>query len=209
MADKVLSEKTQKTHILVESAVMIALATVLSFIKVYEAPFGGSVTLLSMAPIVLLSIRRGIRVGLPGAFVYSVLQLLLGISNVAWVPTAEGIVLCVLFDYLVPFTLLGLGGIFRNVRFSENRAFNSAASAVLGTLLVVLLRFLCHIVSGVAVWYALDLEWYADDPAHIVHQYGAWMFSLIYNGAYMLPEIVETVVGVPILNAALSKFKIR
>lgn len=206
MADKVLSEKT---HILVESAVMIALATVLSCVKVYDAPFGGSVTLLSMAPIVLLSIRRGIRVGLPGAFVYSVLQLLLGIGNVAWVPTAGGIVLCVLFDYLAPFTLLGLGGIFRNVRFSENRAFNSAASAVLGTLLVVLLRFFCHIVSGVAVWYALDLEWYADDPSHIVHQYGAWMFSLIYNGTYMLPEIVETVVGVPILNAALAKFKIR
>ena len=77
--------------------------------------------------------------------------------------------------------------------------------AVLGTLLVTLLRFACHIVSGAVIWYALDLEWYADDPDHIVHKYGAWMFSTIYNGTFMLPEIIETVIGVPLLTKALSK----
>ena len=78
-------------------------------------------------------------------------------------------------------------------------------AAVLGTLLVTLLRFACHILSGAVIWYALDLEWYADDPDHIVHKYGAWMFSTIYNGTFMLPEIIETVIGVPLLTKALSK----
>lgn len=216
--------RNKKVRILVECAVMVALATVLSLIKVYEAPFGGSVTLLSMAPIIILSMRHGIKVGLSGAFVYSVMQLILGISSVAWVPTADGIILCILFDYLIPFTLLGLGGMFRNVPFLQGitlpqkkfipqklrgKTYPIPLYAILGTLVVVLLRFLCHIVSGAVIWYALDLEWYADDPTHIVHKYGAWMFSLVYNATFMIPEIIETVIGVPILTAALRRFKIR
>jgi len=199
------NEKTRSVHILAESAIMIALATVLSLVKVYEAPYGGSVTLLSMAPIIILSMRRGVKTGLAAGFVHSLIQLLLGLNNVAWVPTPGGIVLCVLFDYILPFTLLGLGGCFRNVRFSKNDTANLFIAAVLGTLLVTVLRYVCHIVSGVAVWYALDLEWYADDPDHIVNKYGPWMFSAIYNGTFMLPEIIETVVGVPLLTKALSK----
>lgn len=216
--------RNKKVRILVECAVMVALATVLSLIKVYEAPFGGSVTLLSMAPIIILSMRHGVKVGLSGAFVYSVLQLILGISSVAWVPTVGGIILCILFDYLIPFTLLGLGGMFRNVSFLQNITFpdkrimpaklrgktvSIPLYAILGTLIVLLLRFLCHIVSGAVIWYALDLQWYADDPTHIVHKYGAWMFSLVYNSTFMIPEILETLIGVPLLTAALKKFKIR
>ncbi len=163
------NEKNRSVHILAESAIMIALATVLSMIKVYEAPYGGSVTLLSMAPIIILSMRRGVKTGLVAGFVHSLIQLLLGLNNVAWVPTPGGIVLCILFDYILPFTLLGLGGCFRNVRFCKNDTANLMVAAVLGTLLVTLLRFACHIVSGAVIWYALDLEWYAADPDHIVH----------------------------------------
>jgi len=199
------NEKSRSVHVLAESAIMIAMATVLSLVKVYEAPYGGSVTLLSMAPIIILSMRRGVKTGLVAGFVHSLIQLLLGLNNVAWVPTPGGIVLCVLFDYILPFTLLGLGGCFRNVRFSKNDTANLIIAAALGTLLVTVLRYVCHIVSGVAVWYALDLEWYADDPDHIVNKYGPWMFSAIYNGTFMLPEIIETVVGVPLLTKALSK----
>lgn len=202
------NEKNRSVHILAESAIMIALATVLSMIKVYEAPYGGSVTLLSMAPIIILSMRRGVKTGLVAGFVHSLIQLLLGLNNVAWVPTPGGIVLCILFDYILPFTLLGLGGCFRNVRFCKNDTANLVVAAVLGTLLVTLLRFACHIVSGAVIWYALDLEWYADDPDHIVFRYGPWMFSVIYNGGYMLPETIATVVGTPILTKALSKVKI-
>lgn len=195
------------THTLAECAMMVALGTVLSLIKLYDAPFGGSVTLLSMAPIIFVSFRHGIGVGLGAGFVYSVLQLILGLSSVAWVPDIMGKFLCVILDYLLPFTLLGLGGIFRNVRFSKNERTNNCIAAFLGTLLVTLLRFACHILSGVVIWYALDLEWYADDPSHIVNRYSSWIFSLIYNGGYMLPEIIETCIGVPLLIPAVMRIK--
>ena len=200
--------RLQKIILLAESAMMVALGTVLSLIKVYEAPFGGSVTLLSMAPIIILSLRRGVKVGLPAAFVYSVMQLILGIGNVAWVPSAGGRILCILFDYILAFTVLGLAGFAVKIPFSSNDKTNLWIGAVIGTLVVVLLRFACHIVSGAVIWYALDLDWYADDPGHIVHQYGAWLFSVVYNGGFMVPEIIETMVGVPVLTRALAKFRV-
>lgn len=203
MANK-MSEKTQ---ILTESAIMIALATVLSLLKIWEAPYGGSVTIVSMAPIIILSLRRGVKTGLLAGFAHSLIQLLLGLNNVAWIPDAGGIVVCILTDYLIPFTVLGLGGCFRNVKFTGNDKTNMIIAAILGTLLVTLLRYLSHIVSGAVIWYALDLEWYADDPTHIVHQYGAWLFSVIYNGGYMVPEIITTTIATPILYAALPKAK--
>ena len=192
-----------------ESAIMIALATVLSFIKVYEAPFGGSVTLLSMAPIIILGLRNGAGVGLAAGFVHSVLQLVFGLANVAWVPDMLGKILCVLFDYILPFTVLGLAGIFRGFAGVKPARKRMIAVGVIAALTVSLLRFACHIVSGAVIWHALDLEWYADDPTHIVHLYGKWIFSLVYNGGYMIPEIIETVIGVPVLYAALSKVKVK
>lgn len=201
------NKTSEKVRVLTESAIMIALATVLSMFKVWEAPYGGSVTVLSMAPIIILSLRRGVKTGLLAGFVHSLIQLILGLNNVAWVPGAMGIVVCILTDYILPFTLLGLGGCFRNVKFTEDSKRNLVIAAVLGTLLVTVLRFLCHIVSGAVIWYALDLEWYADDPSHIVHQYGAWMFSVIYNAGYMVPEIITTTVGTPILAGALERVR--
>ncbi len=201
------NKTSEKVRILTESAIMVALATVLSLFKIWEAPYGGSVTVLSMCPIIILSLRRGVKTGLTAGFVHSVIQLLLGLNNVAWIPDAVGIVVCILTDYILPFTLLGLAGCLRNVPFTKNSKTNLVIAAVLGTLLVTLLRYLCHIVSGAVIWYALDLEWYADDPTHIVHQYGAWMFSIIYNGGFMIPEIITHTVATPILATALSRVK--
>lgn len=207
MTQEKFLKRESRLRILTESAIMIALATVLSMIKVYEAPFGGSVTLLSMAPIIVLSMRRGVKVGVAAGFVHSIIQLVLGISNVGWVPDLGGKVLCILLDYILPFTALGFGGMFRGIKFTKNERTNVVIQALLGTLIVTLFRFACHILSGVVIWYSLDLEWYADDPTHIVNKYGKWLFSIIYNGSFMLPEIIETVIGVPILSAALARVK--
>lgn len=200
-------KSSERLHILTESAIMIALSAVLSLIKIYEAPFGGSITLISMAPIVILSLHRGVGVGLSAGAVEGVIQLFLGLGNVGWVPSIQGKILCILFDYIVPFTILGFGGMFRNVKFSDNSSKSAVAAAVLGALTVTLLRYLCHIVSGVAVWYALDLEWYADDPAHIVNRYSKWLFSAIYNGSFMLPEIALTTISVPVISMRIMKRK--
>lgn len=201
------SKSKNSIHLLVECAMMVALATVLSLIKVYDSPYGGSITLLSMAPVILISFRRGVGPGLVTGLVYSVIQLLLGLNNVAWVPDLGGKVLCILFDYIIPFTALGFAGIFRKIKFSSNEKKNLVIAAIIGTLVVTIFRYVCHIFSGVVVWYALDLEWYADDPEHIVNKYSAFVFAAIYNGIFMVPEIIETTVGVPLLAPVIDKIK--
>lgn len=200
-----MTNNVSRTRILTECAIMVALASVLSMVKLWQSPYGGSVTCLSMVPIILLSLRRGVKTGLLAGFAHGIIQLLLGLSNLTWIPSPGGIVLCALTDYILPFTLLGLGGLFRNCRFSRKENTNLMIGAVLGALLVTLLRYLSHIVSGAVIWYSLDLEWYADDASHIVNQYGAWAFSVIYNGIYMVPEILATTVATPLLAGALKR----
>lgn len=204
-----MSENTKPSRgrLIAEGAVMVALATVLSLVKVWQSPYGGSVTILSMAPIILLSVRRGVKVGLFAGLAHGLIQLIFGLSNIAWIPTPAGIAIGCLADYILPFTLLGLGGCFRNIRFSKNRTANLILTTALGALLVTVLRYVCHLFTGVVVWYALDLEWYADDPTHIVNLYGPWLFSLVYNGIYMIPEIIATTVVTPILAKALDTVK--
>ena len=103
------NERKEEILSLVEGAMMIALATALSFVKIVKFPWGGAITLLSMLPIVLYSIRRGVVKGLAVSFTYAVLQMMLGIAEVAgWGLTPALLIGCLLLDYLVPFTLIGL-----------------------------------------------------------------------------------------------------
>lgn len=191
-----------RVHLLAESAIMVALASVLSMIKLWQSPYGGSVTLLSMAPIILLSLRHGVKVGLLAGLAYSLVQLLQGLGNLAWIPTPLGIILCALLDYILPFTLLGLGGIFSG-KLGKNPVLCGGA----GAFLVSVIRYVCHVVAGAVIWYELDLQWYAYDPTHIVNLYGPWMFSIIYSAIYMVPEIIATTFGTSILHKALSKIQ--
>ena len=96
-----MSKTYSKTRILVECALMIAIGTVLSNIKFFTLPNGGSVTLLSMLPFVLVSFRHGVKWGLFTGFVNGCLQMLLGF----WAPPTPTFLYFlgeVLLDYLVP-----------------------------------------------------------------------------------------------------------
>ena len=95
-----MSKTYSKTRILVECALMIAIGTVLSNIKFFTLPNGGSVTLLSMLPFVLVSFRHGVKWGLFTGFVNGCLQMLLGF----WAPPTPTFLYFlgeVLLDYLV------------------------------------------------------------------------------------------------------------
>ena len=95
--------KKEQIHAMTEAAVMVAMATVLSLIKFNKLPFGGSVTLLSMFPIIVYSIRRGIGKGVFAGFVYAVLQLILDIGEImTWGLTPGVLVACFFMDYLIP-----------------------------------------------------------------------------------------------------------
>lgn len=168
--------KTNSIHKLTMSAVMIALATVLSLVTIFKMPLGGSVTLFSMLPVCLLSIMYGCRWGFLCAFVYSLAQLAMGIGAVAgWGLTPAAFVGCVVFDYILAFTALGIAGAFRK---------HGVPGYIAGIALAVFLRLVSHFISGTiffASW--APAGW---DPV---------LYSIAYNGAYMLPEFAFTVLG--------------
>ncbi len=114
-------------------SVMLALSAVLHMIRLYHFPQGGSVTLGSMVPLLLVSYRYGAGVGALAGFMYGIINLLQDPFIMHPVQ--------VLFDYPLPFMAMGLAGLLKD------RAILGAAAAFLG-------RFCCHFVSGVAFFAA-------------------------------------------------------
>lgn len=185
-----------KTKTLVECAILVALSAVLSMVKVFQLPWGGSITLLSMLPVTLISIRHGIKTGLFSAFVYAVIQLVFGImfdGLLGWGLTAGMLVACILLDYIVAFTVLGLAGIFAN---------KGLGGVIGGTALAIALRFASHVLSGVYVFASAGKLWEGFETTN------TWLYSVVYNGCYMLPEMVFTIIGAAILYPALKYRKI-
>ena len=163
--------ENKKTLALVESAVMIALASVLSLLKLAELPAGGSVTFASMLPIVLVSYRHGAKYGLAAGTVYGVIQQILGLRTLSYVTGFVSVLAVILLDYVIAFAVLGLGGVFRKSGMRQSLALISGAA------LASVLRFLCHVISGATVWAGLSI------PTSAV-----LVGSLAYNATYMIPE---------------------
>ena len=130
---------------LTESAVFIAIATVLSFLKI-DLPFGGGVTIVSMLPLVIISHRWGWKWGVFTAFVFSVLQLLFGMKNVGYATTFLTAVGIILLDYIIAFTVIGFSGIF------DKACGKTRKSVCIGIAVTFSLRFVCHFISGVWIW---------------------------------------------------------
>ncbi len=178
--------KNQKLLALVEGAIMVALATILSFIPIFKLPWGGSVTLLSMLPIIIFSIRRGVNMGFIASFAYSLIQFVQGIADglFGWGLTPVALVACIILDYIFAFTILGIAGIFGNKKFGN---------MIAGTVLAIALRYVSHVISGAAVFHSAGMIWEAFSTEN------EWLYSIIYNGCYMLPELILTVVFAIIL----------
>ena len=204
-----------KTKRLTESAMLIAVAIVLELVSkmfIPEMPFGGQVTLVSMLPIVLISYRHGVRWGLVAGLGYALIEMLIGAKTVAaaFQPGYFGdgtmlfkaLIMCAL-DYLAAFTALGLGGAFRN-RFEK-----SGAALCCGSILALSVRYVCHIASGY-ILFAGWAEWFFTQEgfpawgASLVESLSPGMlgfvYSLVYNGMYMVPEILLTAVVAVILS---------
>ena len=112
---------------LTECSLMIALATVLSTFPLFEMPYGGSITLASFVPIVVIAYRHGIKTGLATASVAAVIQMLLGLKNFSYFTTWQSIVALAIFDYVIAFAIFGLAGIFRKTFKSQPLAVVSGA----------------------------------------------------------------------------------
>lgn len=175
---------------LVESALMIAVATVLSLIKI-DLPFGGGVTIVSMLPLILISHRYGWKWGVLTAFVYSIAQLLLGLDNVAYAENFLMGVGIVMLDYVVAYTVIGLSGVFGKQFWS----------VLVGVAVTFTLRFLCHLVTGAWIWGVWMPEQFMGMPMT-----NPWFYSFLYNGWYMLFELVCTEIVVSIIYWPLKRY---
>lgn len=167
-----------KTLALTESSVMLALAFILSFIKVVDMPYGGSVTAFSMLPIIIIAYRYRTLWGLVTGFAFSLLQMLMGLGNLSYATSAAAAAAIIILDYIVAFTVCGLGGMFRGL------IKNQPTAIAAGALVAGIFRYICHVISGCTVWAGVSIP-SAD----------GLIYSAGYNATYMIPEILLTVVG--------------
>lgn len=182
-----MQNKKNRTRWLVESALLIALATALNeYTKVIPMPFGGGVTICSMLPLVVLSFRFGPKLGLVSALAFSLLQAVFGMDNVAYATSALMATGIVLLDYIVPYTVIGLAGIF------HKKGRDLRINLVLGIVVTFALRLVCHFITG---WWIWDALW--------PNEFGlpAPLYSIAYNGCYMVGEMVLSSVAAVLLCA--------
>ncbi len=178
---------------LVLSAVMIAIGTVLSLDAFKFGglwAFGGGVTFCSMLPLVMVSYIYGCRWGAFTAFAYSLIQLLQGIDNVQYATSVPMAIAIILLDYVVAYTVIGFAGMFKNV------IKNQIAAVVAGIWVTFFARFVCHFITGWMIWDAL---W--PNSMGLLSP----IYSIYYNGSYMLPEAIITSVVAAILMKMAPK----
>ena len=198
-----------KTKRLTESAMLLAMAIVLELVSkmfIPEMPFGGQITLVSMLPVVLISYRHGVKWGLVSGFAYALIEMVIGAKTVAaaFQPGYFGdaamignaLIMCLL-DYLVAFTVLGIGGCFRN------RIKNPGVSLMCGSIVALSARFAAHVLSGFilfsgwAEWFFTQEgfpAWGASLVASLSPTMLGYVYSLVYNAMYMVPEIILTAI---------------
>ncbi len=175
----------KKTSIraLTETAIMVAIAQVLSYIKLWQMPWGGSVV-LAMVPIILIAVRWGLSYGLLAGFVFGVLQFMFdGGFAIGWQS--------IIGDYLLAFAALGLAGLVHGKKYG----------VFWGTLIGGVARFLVHYVVGATIWAA-----YMPETFFGMTMTTPWFYSLLYNIAYMGPNIIITLVIFALLYKPLKKY---
>ena len=158
-----------------ECAVMVALAVLCSFIKVWEMPQGGSVA-LTMIPLFVISYRRGAFAGIVTGGIYGAISMIF--AGIIYHPMS------ILLDYVLAFALVGLSGFFKK----------TAKGIILGITVGVAGRFLSSLVSGAVLFAEYAPE--GQNP---------WVYSLIYQATYLIPELIISVVVMLIINNKANK----
>lgn len=179
--------KTTKSRVLTESAIMIALSTVLSIMKLAEMPYGGSVTVASALPLAIISYRYGVKTGLFAGIVHATLQLVLGLSALSYATSWQSAVAIIVLDYILAFTFIGVAGIFRKPMK------NQAAALTAGVLLYSAIRYAFHVIAGATVWAGISVPTAA-----------ALAYSFIYNATYMIPETIVLAVATLYIGSVID-----
>ena len=210
-----MSDNFRKIRILTECAIMIALSAVLEFVSksiIPEMTFGGQITIVSMLPVILVAWKYGISKGVITGLLYSAVQLVMGMGTISKMimPSSDeylgsllNIVLMFALDYIIAYTVLGLSAMYKKA------IKNNAVSLALGAFTTLLLRYICHIISGYilfgswAEWFFSQEGFYSWGQTILDTFSGnalALVYSIIYNGFYMIPEIIITTVVAAVIG---------
>lgn len=217
--------KKERIYWLVESAIMLALAIVLEMVSKSIIPkmaFGGQITIVSMLPIVLVGWKYGLGKGIVTGFVYSLAELIIGIADgtitAAFLPPEQdglGIgraILMLFLDYILAYTLIGFGAIYKK------KIKNNSISLSLGAFTVLSFRYISHILSGY-ILYGAWAEWFFTQEGF--YSWGATImdtfsgnalslvYSIVYNGFYMIPEIIITTIVAIVIGKIPQITKIK
>lgn len=178
------TRQKNKTRMLVEGALMVALALVFNAIKIFQLPQGGSIS-IEMLPLFIFALRWGCGPGMLVSFVFGLLEIFID-GAVAWGWQS------LLLDYLVAFTPLGLAGLFRKMK----------GGVYVGPVVAAFVRFIVHFISGITIYRIVA-------PTELFNATftSPWVYSLAYNGSYMLINTVLCVVLLFLLmRTPLKKF---
>ena len=175
--------KRPPVRALTEGAIMVALATALSYLKLFELPQGGSVC-ISMPPIFLSCVRWGWKDGFLASFAYGLLQLIFD-GAYAWGPWS------MLLDYLLAFAVLGVAGFFWKMK----------GGIFVGTVVGCILRFVVHFISGITIYKIYE-------PEELFNQVytNPYLYSAAYNGSYVAIDMVLCLVIFAVLYKPLKKY---
>ena len=175
--------KNNALRALTEGGIMVAAATALSYLKLFELPQGGSVC-IGMLPIFLYCVRWGLKDGLLCSLAYGILQLIFD-GAYAWGWTS------MLLDYVVAFTVLGFAGLFARQKYG----------VFVGTVVGCVLRFIVHFISGVTIYRIYE-------PVELFNTTFAnpYLYSAAYNGSYVAIDMALCLVVFALLYKPMKKY---
>ena len=167
--------KNNRIRCICEGAICVALSVALSYLKIpiglAFGGFGGSIDLV-MIPLIVFAVRWGLGWGLAAGLIFGTIKYFIGVhSDISWVS--------IIFDYSVAYMFVGFAGIFKG----------KWKLLPLAAFVGCLLRFAVHYVSGVTVY----AQWMPEEFMNISHMTPP-LYSLLYNGTYMLPNTILAVV---------------
>ena len=177
----------RKTRMLAEGGICVALAIALSFVKIpiglQFGGFGGSIDLV-MVPLVIFALKWGTGWGVLAGLVFGTIKFFLGGSAID--------IVSIIFDYSVAYAAVGLAGVVSK---------SGTSMRPVGALIGCIARFIIHYISGVTVY----ARWMPDEfMGHTMTS--PFIYSLLYNGTYMLPNTILCVLVIAIICKPLDRF---
>ena len=193
------------------SAIMIAISAVIyivcGFIPFLNFSFGGTITIASLLPIIVISYMYGVKWGLLTSFTYSILRVLLSIMQggavyTLFLPDSDfsvfNALIIIFLDYIAAYTVLFVSGFFSKIK-------SKSAALIVGSIVALVCSYICHVASG-AIFYGSWAEWFFTDTTFanfaisqsILKAFTgnslALVYSLVYNACYMIPEMIITII---------------